>query len=83
MHGVRSCRDAFVFMQRVEEYLVALKYFDYSCSLGYERPIMSKSRHHVDNMNFAKGLKLHDLILYFLLLLIMYIGLKTFFGLIM
>ena len=26
------------FMQCVEEYLVALKDFDYSCSLGYKRP---------------------------------------------
>ena len=33
----------FSLMQRVEEYLVALKDFDYSCSLGYKRPIMHQS----------------------------------------
>ena len=29
--------------QRVEEYLVALKHFDYSWSLGYKQPITSKT----------------------------------------
>ena len=63
------------FMQCVEEYLVALKDFDYSCSLGYKRPFMSKSK---DIMNIAKDLNLHDLILSFLLLFRTNIGLKSF-----
>ena len=42
------------FMQRIYEYLVALKDFDYSCSLGFKRPITSCR--HVDEMNVAKGL---------------------------
>ena len=31
------------FIQRVEEYLVILKVFDYSYSLGYKEPITSKT----------------------------------------
>ena len=30
------------FMQRIDKYLVALKEFDYFCSLVYKRPITSK-----------------------------------------
>ena len=37
------------FMQRVEEYLVAFKDFDYTCSLGYKWSITSKGKwRHVD-----------------------------------
>ena len=31
-------------MQKIDEYLVALKDFDYSCSLGYKRPITPKGK---------------------------------------
>ena len=34
----------FPLLQQVDEYLVALKDFDYSCSLGYKWPNMPKSR---------------------------------------
>ena len=45
------------FMQHIDEYLVALKDFDYSCSLGFKCPITPKSKwRHVDEMNIAKGL---------------------------
>ena len=59
----------FSFMQWVEEYLVALKEFDYSGSLRYER--------HKDKMNIARDLKLNDLFLSFLLFLRRDICLKT------
>ena len=32
------------FMHRMDEYLVALKDFDYSCFLGYKQPITSKGK---------------------------------------
>ena len=45
------------FMQQIDEYLVALKDFDYSCSLGYKQPITSTGKcRHVDEINVAKGL---------------------------
>ena len=47
------------FMQWVEEDQVALNDFDNTCSLGYKRQIMPKSK---DVMNVSRGLKLHDLI---------------------
>ena len=61
------------FVQQVEEYLMALKDFDYSCSLGYKRPITSKSK---DEMNVSRDLKLYDLVLFFLFLSRKKIGLK-------
>ena len=65
--------------QRVAEYLVALEHFDYSCSLGYQQPITSKTTlRHLDEMNFTRCLKLHDLILSFLVLSRTNIGSKTF-----
>ena len=51
------------FMQAVEEYLVTFKDFNYSCYLGYKRPITSKSKlRDIDKMKIAKDLKFHDLI---------------------
>ena len=44
-------------MQRINEYLVALIDFDYSCSLGYKRQITSKGKlRNVEEMNVANGL---------------------------
>ena len=54
------------FKHRIGEYPVALKDFDFSCFLGYKQPITSKGKwRHVDEMNVAKGLQLHDLFLFF------------------
>ena len=53
--------------QRVAGYLMALKYFDFSCSLEYKQPTTSKKYwRHLDEMNFTRGLKLRNLILSFL-----------------
>ena len=44
-------------MQRVKGYLVALKDFNNSCSLGYKRSITWTSKwRHVDEMNVARDL---------------------------
>ena len=51
-------------LQRVAEYLMALKHIDYFCSLGYKQPITSKN----NDVTFTRGLKLQDLILSFLVL---------------
>ena len=44
------------FMQWIEEYLLALNYFDYSCSLGYNQKVKTSR---------LPVLKLHDLIFFF------------------
>ena len=67
------------FMQLIDEYLLSKRCFDYCRSLGYKRPIKSNKLRHVDVMNVASGLKLHDLILSFLLLSRTNNGSKTFF----
>ena len=60
------------FMQRVGGYLVA--FFDYSCSLVFKQLITPKSKEVI----VARGLKLNDLILSFILLLRTNISSKTF-----
>ena len=60
------------FMQGVGGYLVA--FFDYSCSLGFKQLITPKSKEVI----VARGLKLNDLILSFILLLRTNISSKTF-----
>ena len=68
------------FMQRYEEYLLALKAVVYSFSSGYKRQYASKSKDVIE-MNDAKGIKLHDLILPFILLLITDVdSIKSFLG---
>ena len=63
-------------MQRIDEYLVAFKDFDYP---GYKRPITSIGKcRYVDEMNVAKGLKPYDFTFTSLLLSRTNIGLKTF-----
>ena len=64
--------------QRVVEYLLALKHFYYSCSLGYKQPITSKMMTSPRRINFTRDLKHHDLILSFLVLSRTNIGSKTF-----
>ena len=68
------------YTQRVVDYLVALKHFDYSRSLGYKQPITSTTimTSPIDEMVFTRGLKLYDLILSFLVLSRTNIGSKTF-----
>ena len=56
---------------------MTLKDFDYSCSLGYKRHIVSK-RKDVEVMNAAGVLKLHDFILSSISLSRKNIGSKTF-----
>ena len=67
------------FMQLIEEYLLATKKLIIPDSLDKMTNYIKNQCRHVDVMNVGRGLKLHDLILSFLLLSRTNIGSKTFF----